>query len=45
MTCGRFVAANTITPELPPKPSSSVSSWLMVGALVVARHVPGGGVR
>mmetsp|Transcript_12326 Transcript_12326/g.47921 ORF Transcript_12326/g.47921 Transcript_12326/m.47921 type:complete len:251 (+) Transcript_12326:2211-2963(+) len=30
MTCGLFVAANTITPLLPPKPSISVRSWLMV---------------
>ena len=30
MTCGRFVAANTMIPEFPPNPSSSVSSWLIV---------------
>mmetsp|Transcript_9561 Transcript_9561/g.38733 ORF Transcript_9561/g.38733 Transcript_9561/m.38733 type:complete len:314 (+) Transcript_9561:797-1738(+) len=29
-TSGRFVAARTMTPVLPSKPSISVSSWLMV---------------
>mmetsp|Transcript_6263 Transcript_6263/g.16218 ORF Transcript_6263/g.16218 Transcript_6263/m.16218 type:complete len:261 (+) Transcript_6263:740-1522(+) len=29
-TSGRFVAASTITPELPSKPSISVRSWLIV---------------
>mmetsp|Transcript_5282 Transcript_5282/g.22384 ORF Transcript_5282/g.22384 Transcript_5282/m.22384 type:complete len:216 (-) Transcript_5282:1379-2026(-) len=30
MTCGLFVAANTITPAFPPNPSISVRSWLIV---------------